>query len=462
MRALVYKLVAAASGRVANKLVEAHAAYPFRTFCILYDNSVVEQMEQEPPCIQDPWTRSLLDHYGRDWNHPNLRLEVFLVATLANIDTAQIEARHASVRRDVMSRVQTNAMALARVSSSFVLRGLAHPNLLLHELLTISQAKPSGAAEAVAPVQRRGGGGGAWRLFCSTRGRGSCALLDTSALSVEYRALSAEEMQDLRDRGKDATALHKQGAVACGLSDRDVQRASARARIHADRERTSAAASAILDENSTQALAIVRPSASFVLQHNFDDSDLQLMRKLSREGSAVIRLVASERNSALVKWSTDYSKKVTSEPGREFLLTVQGFSSSSSPLPTEFPHTDIFEFQVPKLKEITMRACTVCARGDNNELKVLRQALTDDWDKKHKVIAHSTLPKLPKFETTSFACWKRGMCFCGDGGTILKAFGKSLQKVVRRNFSKQFKAPGRIHMENGRIAFLLMGEPEGS
>ena len=42
----------------------------------------------------------------------------------------------------------------------------------------------------------------------------------------------------------------------------------------------------------------------------------------------------------------------------------------------------------------------------------------------------------------------------------MKAFGKSLQKVVRRNFSKQFKAPGRIHMENGRIAFLLMGGPK--
>eukprot|EP00959_Pyramimonas_sp_CCMP1952_P278153 5814810-Pyramimonas_sp.AAC.1 len=418
-------------------------------------------MGQEPPCIQDPWTRSLLDHYDRDWNHPNLRLEVFLVATLANIDTAQIEARHASVRRDVMSRVQTTAMALARASSSFVLRGIVHPNLLLHELLTIGQAKHFRAAEAVVPVRRRGGGGGPWRLFCSTRGRGGRELLNTSALSMEYRALSAEEQQDLRDRGKDATALHKQGVAAFGLTDRDVQRASARARRRTDRERARAAASAILDENSTQALAIVRPSASFALQHNFEDSDLRRLRKLSREGSAVIRLVASECNSSLVKWSTDYSKKVTSEPGRGFLSTVEGFVSSSSPLPTEFPRADLFEFQVPMLKDIAMRACTVSARGDN-ELKVLRQALADDWDKKHKVIAHSTLPKLPKFATSSFACWKRGMCFCGDGGTILMAFGKSLQKLVRRHFSKQFKAPGRIHMENGRIAVLLMGEPEGS
>eukprot|EP00959_Pyramimonas_sp_CCMP1952_P419558 8787905-Pyramimonas_sp.AAC.1 len=77
-----------------------------------------------------------------------------------------------------------------------------------------------------------------------------------------------------------------------------------------------------------------------------------------------------------------------------------------------------------------MQACTLSARGDG-QLKVLRDALTDDWDSKHKVITHAKLPPLPKVASGSFACWRRGMCCCGDVGTILKAFGKSLQQLLR-------------------------------
>jgi hypothetical protein len=96
-RSLVFRLVCAASGRMHNKFVDNHRSYPFKTFGLLTGSVTMDDIRGDRSCLYDPWTASLLSHFTGRLEAPELKMELYVVAMLASIDTAGIEARHASI-----------------------------------------------------------------------------------------------------------------------------------------------------------------------------------------------------------------------------------------------------------------------------------------------------------------------------------------------------------------------------
>ena len=181
--ALLFKLFACASGRTHRKFTQHHRKYPYKTFGVLSGTSTIQQIDKDPRCVQDEYTRSLLTHFNGKLDAPELAMELYVIAFLANIDTATIEARHASIRRDIRSRVQTHALAVSRSSASFVLRAANAPRLIAGRPQDIAQTA-EGQVGASGTRKKRCGGG-PWRAFVSERARGHTGLPDISALSKE-------------------------------------------------------------------------------------------------------------------------------------------------------------------------------------------------------------------------------------------------------------------------------------
>ena len=77
------------------------------------------EFQTTPPCMLDDWTKDMIKH------HPDLSGEVFqkliLTAMMAHFDMATIEAKHATVRRLLVSRsVQTHKRSFKDLSAEWL------------------------------------------------------------------------------------------------------------------------------------------------------------------------------------------------------------------------------------------------------------------------------------------------------------------------------------------------------
>lgn len=113
---------------------------------------------------------------------------------LAKFETSSVEALHATMRRLVLSRVQTHRMDVARISSKWVLQRTR--SSAQHDYAREATAKTDkdnngeegeeqhGAGQA----KRRGGGGGMRAFISETESWGKF----TAELSERYRSLPVE------------------------------------------------------------------------------------------------------------------------------------------------------------------------------------------------------------------------------------------------------------------------------
>ena len=227
-RALVFQLVTMALGRIHSRFTVPHRNYPYRTFGLLTGAVTAEELGREPPCRFDAWTKSLMTRYAGNYDDPSLVLEVHVAAMLAPIDTAAIEARHASIRRSVMARVQTHSLRVRRSSAAFVLRGVSNPRLAVGKVKKfVARRKPDEKAEPAA--KRRKGGGGPWRTYMREASGGSeGGLPDVKKIAEEYKAISPEEKARLVAEGKKGAQAHRDGVQWGPAGRRDRLRAQKR------------------------------------------------------------------------------------------------------------------------------------------------------------------------------------------------------------------------------------------
>lgn len=236
MRTLAFRLVSSAAGLCHQLLVAPHQRFPLRTFAMAREGgeeSFATKLGQVRPCLFDEWTRSLVDHYQGRLDTPEAKADIAATSLLAQLETAQIEAKHSSIRRRlVKASVQTHVQQVQHTSADFCFSHLARERRRLEILLgQIAHAPPSANVDEPPPETTQGpprplkrGGGGPWRAFVHEQCAGR-QKADLGALGVEYRALPPDRLAELASLGAAGTLAHRLGHASFGATGREAARA---------------------------------------------------------------------------------------------------------------------------------------------------------------------------------------------------------------------------------------------
>ena len=97
------------------------ALYPFKVFFLLIDGTLRDEVVSDCKCLKDQWALNMQARYGARLDGPDAMAEIEQAALLLDLDIAQIEARHASLRRFLKVRSQqVRAATVADLSAEFI------------------------------------------------------------------------------------------------------------------------------------------------------------------------------------------------------------------------------------------------------------------------------------------------------------------------------------------------------
>lgn len=98
------------------------------------------------------------------------------------------------------------------------------------------------------------------------------------------------------------------------------------------------------------------------------------------------------------------------------------------------------------------RHCKDAAKAFGFAPPAFKQQLGDEWDKRHSLFVHESLPKI-KNKCPSRPCWKAGMCVCSGNGELADLFRYRLQQWLKTSFPK--KTSLREKVDAGLVVFCL-------
>ena len=142
-RALCLRVLARQGAAVEQPLAHPHRQFPFALFQLLETPEEASNMVTIPECRKDTWTLAMQEQ------HPDLRGDDFLAtvtlhAHLQSTNISNIEAKHASVRRQLTARsVQTWALKMATASAEWLCQHIRRGKL----------SKLSGPSACPLPLQ---------------------------------------------------------------------------------------------------------------------------------------------------------------------------------------------------------------------------------------------------------------------------------------------------------------------
>ena len=186
-------------------LASRHESYPFAAFLVLADHKWAASTANAPECMLDSWTKAMRAKYPT-WSGPALLQILSTVALLLRVDVSHIEARHASIRRMLVSKsCQSWAMAFPDLSAQFLFMQQRH-HQVPHYLLSLSKKRKSAAKKRCdgghakrkrpGPSRRKKkgagrGGGGPWRAWLRLQSRGGSGAQTMADMAADYRAAKA-------------------------------------------------------------------------------------------------------------------------------------------------------------------------------------------------------------------------------------------------------------------------------
>eukprot|EP00971_Amphidinium_carterae_P066074 1308965-Amphidinium_carterae.3 len=131
-RAIAFKLLSRIAALVYELLYVPHERYPFKLFLAIHDSQKAQELLSVEDCVLDSFSlaaKRAYPHLGAPFLDM-LHAHCLTVAT----NTAPIEAKHASIRRQLQARVQTWSQMFVVTSAEFVcgaLRSRRRSHLLL-------------------------------------------------------------------------------------------------------------------------------------------------------------------------------------------------------------------------------------------------------------------------------------------------------------------------------------------
>jgi len=225
-RCLAYRMLSRTGCCVEELLRSEHRRFPVALFRLLAtpDRATAMELQAAPQCVRDPWGHEFLETYADPLCGEALAVLVS-VASLLKLDIAEIECRHAAIRRHLHTRVQTHVMGFGDLSGLWMAQQ-ARSQAAAAEVGAIGlklrprQAASTGSAnlKRQRPQKRKraktGGGGGAHRAFFSEQLRLRGLRLQgpgvAAMLWAEYARLTEEERAAYMEKGAVATERSQQ------------------------------------------------------------------------------------------------------------------------------------------------------------------------------------------------------------------------------------------------------------
>lgn len=198
-----------------HELACSNSAYPFRLFLLLSDASFEETVMQER-CRWCPWTSQFVQKYSAEGLRcPAALCDLQGTAELLRLDTSQIEALHATLRRGTVALgCQTHSLGFLDASATMVLRKFKRFRTKFYKHFGEAQATLKKDADQAAASLPKRGGGGPWRAFiaCFTdeHPEGSPNFHE---LGKMYAALTDDERDFYERLGEQGTRRHREGEI---------------------------------------------------------------------------------------------------------------------------------------------------------------------------------------------------------------------------------------------------------
>ncbi|CAK0849732.1 unnamed protein product, partial [Prorocentrum cordatum] len=208
MRALACRMIWSCDCLVSEGLDVQHNTFPMKLFRLLGPRGADVDLHI-PPCLFDEWSLDFVTRY-RDrpggLENEEARAELRLVAMLAGVNIAPVEATHSAVRRRLFTkRIQTWAQAFEELSAEFLLERIRRFGKAWE---VVANSDGPGAEGAVEPADQETANCGEQRPTMRE-------------VAILYRNLSEHEMSELKSL---AVLCDRavQTAMQCAPADRQL------------------------------------------------------------------------------------------------------------------------------------------------------------------------------------------------------------------------------------------------
>lgn len=465
---LAFRLVGLAGASCHQSLRSAHQAFPWRAFALAAgaaEGDFAEELQHTRRCLLDPWTRAFVDKYDGCLDSAKARADCLSTAFLIHCDTAEVERKHASIRRRVtVASTQTTTQKLEASSSEFVFRqvaGLRRPDDSSVSCSTKAR-KRAASTDEQAPPSKRTRGGGPYRAFLHQVTSGQKGRVDWKARAAEYNALPEDRKAHLKALGHQATRLHRQGHRSFGPSTRMAERARAKrfreeALARARQEvRTSLVAlctapagPGCLDEEEAATL----PGNTLAIPArvvSWEELVLSAQRSIQRMGDRK-RACAIELASAKQAISDRIANQA--QPG-DVLATLPQQDSLAGLVPEVSGRRDLrlWRWKAPDTRDRAAQAISL--RKMLPAGKAFMKALDDDWRQRHEVVCNDSVRQLGPVPAIRTRCSSEGICLCSKEGRATRLMMEQLNRVVKEVMNTTEK---KALLTQGFVGCLLDG-----
>ena len=108
-------------GCIVHELIRhPHSLFPWCMFQLVQDSSQAARLRGAPDCVKDPWTLHMQEKHP-DWTSNEFKHILLLHCALGTTDISHIEARHASLRRQLVAKsTQVKRMRFESVGAEWV------------------------------------------------------------------------------------------------------------------------------------------------------------------------------------------------------------------------------------------------------------------------------------------------------------------------------------------------------
>ena len=448
-RCLVFRMLSRIGCCVEELLMKEHRGMPTRLFQLIDGDGATAEFATElrattPDCLRDAWCRQFMNSYA-DMLSPDAKAVLTLQGSLLKYDIAQIECRHAALRRWLMARgLQTHVTDFQRLSGDWMAQQLRIHKAARAQGRRHAPARGDGKKKVARTKKKRGGGAGCRAFFSETLRHRKLRLMEDGVareLHKEYRDLSASEKRRLKVVGKKATSSWRGGATkeVSGFGTkrkRDVVR-------NVNIRNTKAWWRGLQDVAPDERIAIVVKQAFSTSSITEQFSTLMTRARSITRGDA--QFTKEERDTSIALLN-DWEDRVGNGHVEEFVNAVGATGEFAASLrlclrAEPYHNLKMFKFE-PPIAEPTADAC---AWAHGKHAADLRMALAEDWDRRHFTIMDADCPRLPTpaagEEPGSSECLRRGVCVCSERGKkIAKAVG-AMHRGLKAAYPRGQRAP---------------------
>lgn len=465
MCSLCFRLVSCAAGLCHELLIARRRRYPFRLFAAAASlgDLTLEGLEEERPCLMDPWSRAVLAHYKGRLGSDEARADVLSTASQVCVDTAQIEARHSGIRRRVVkASVQTHVQQVQHASADFCLAFLSRERQRLQHLVPAiggGPDQPGGAGADASERKRKRGGGGPWRAFVHQECAGN-RKADLGQLATEYKALEEGRMAELVALGECGTRAHRAGHSAFGPTAREADRARQKRLRAREDEEASAVAKTVLRQACGAEASIAKGAASLALLPASSTVDAPLAlgsweeylaqtKALAKGLDAARKAIEKEGAAALARWAQAQTE-LGARPLSGVVSTSQAAGFVAQP-----PRDSTFRSWQWRPVDTTAAATrAVSVDGQRSIGQSLRAALEQDWRGHHKMVCHDDVESISDKKVPS-VCFDAGVCLCTGSGRALRLLANKFIQVAKDICPASSAL--RVDLVECKLAYLLTG-----